>query len=86
VDGILESAIEIGQTDLCDPDAKLMASIRSGNSAAFEDLVQRHQDRAWRLAWRMLGDEAEAQDVVQEAFLKILRAAPRYRPLAMRTS
>jgi RNA polymerase sigma-70 factor (ECF subfamily) len=34
------------------------------------------------LAFRLLGDANEAEDVAQEAFLRILRAAPRYRPTA----
>lgn len=59
-----------------------MASVAAGNPQAFEDLVRRYQDRAWRLAWRVLGDAAEAQDVVQEAFLKIYRSASGYRPSA----
>jgi RNA polymerase sigma-70 factor (ECF subfamily) len=79
---VLESTIETGPAGACDPDAMLMASAGSGNMGAFEELLLRHQDSAWRLAWRMLGDAAEAQDVVQEAFLKIYRSASRYRPSA----
>ena len=53
-----------------------------GDLAAFEELVRRNQGGAWALAWRFLGDAAEAQDIVQEAFLRIYKAAPRYRPTA----
>jgi RNA polymerase sigma-70 factor (ECF subfamily) len=82
VDAILDSVPEGGDPDARDPDAMLMASVASGDLGAFERLVLRHQDRAWRLAWRMLGDAAEAEDVVQETFLRIFRSAPRYQPSA----
>ena len=49
---------------------------------AFERIVLRHQGTAWAVACRFLGDPAEAEDVAQEAFLRILKAAPGYRPTA----
>lgn len=63
-------------------DAELMAAIGRGDAAAFATLVHRHHAAAWRLAARFLGDPVEAEDIVQEAFLKILHAATRYRPAA----
>jgi RNA polymerase sigma-70 factor (ECF subfamily) len=65
-----------------DPDARLMAEVAAGNLDAFEQLVMCHQKSAWSLAYRFLGNAPDAEDVVQEAFLRILRAAPRYRPAA----
>jgi len=65
-----------------DPDARLMAEVAAGNLDAFENLVIRQQKSAWSLAYRFLGNAPDAEDVVQEAFLRILRAAPRYRPAA----
>jgi len=59
-----------------------MLAVARGDEAAFEELLRRHGDSAWRLACRFLADASEAQDVVQEAFLNILRAAPRYRATA----
>jgi len=65
-----------------DLDTRLMIQVAQGDLAAFEQLVRRNQSIAWSLAWRCLSDPAEAQDVVQDAFVKIYRAAPRYRPTA----
>ncbi|MBA2662128.1 MAG: sigma-70 family RNA polymerase sigma factor [Bradymonadaceae bacterium] len=44
-----------------------------GDFEAFTQIVGRYQDKAHRLAWSMMRDESEAQDVVQEAFLNIYR-------------
>jgi RNA polymerase sigma-70 factor (ECF subfamily) len=65
-----------------DIDTTLTIRAREGDLAAFEELVCRNQAKAWALAWRCLGDAAEVQDIVQDAFLKIYRAASRYRPTA----
>ena len=63
-------------------DEELMSAVGKGDLAAFEQIVLRHQSAAWNSAYRFLGDAAEAEDVAQEAFLKILRAAPGYQPTA----
>ena len=65
-----------------DRDALLMARTAAGDSGAFEELVIRNQSDAWALAVHYLGNAAEAEDVVQEAFLRLLQAAPRYKPTA----
>jgi len=63
-------------------DEELMLSVRSGNLEAFERIVQRHQSPAWAVAYRFVGDASEAEDLVQDAFLRILDAAQRYEPTA----
>jgi RNA polymerase sigma-70 factor (ECF subfamily) len=63
-------------------DEELMSAVAQGDLTAFEQLVSRHQRSAWSAAFRLLGDAHEAEDVAQEAFLRILVAAPRYRPTA----
>jgi RNA polymerase sigma-70 factor (ECF subfamily) len=65
-----------------DIDTVLMMRAAEGDLAAFEELVRRNQAGAWALAWRALRDASEAEDVAQEAFLRIYRAAPRYQPTA----
>lgn len=63
-------------------DEQLMLRVAEGDLDAFEEIVRRHQRTAWRIAHRFLGDPVEAEDVAQEAFLRILDAAPRYKPSA----
>jgi len=50
-------------------DAKLIADCLSGNTAAFGELVARHQDRLYNTVLRLLDHPEDARDVVQEAFL-----------------
>ena len=63
-------------------DEESMLAVGQGDLNAFEGIVIRHQRTAWQIAYRFLGDAAEAEDVAQDAFLKLLAAAPRYRPSA----
>ena len=62
-----------------DPDAELVAAWQAGDDAAFEELVGRHQQRVFRLLMRMMGNRDEAEDVAQEALLRLWRAAPGWR-------
>src|SRR5919204_6391381 len=65
-------------------DELLVAEALAGDRAAFARLVDRHRPRAHALARRLLGDAAEAEDVVQEAVLRSylalgdLREPPRF--------
>ncbi len=59
-----------------------MREVQAGDLSAFEEIVLRHQAAAWNTACRFLNDQAEAEDVAQDAFLRVLDAAPRYQPTA----
>jgi len=62
-------------------DKELMLKVRDGGDLdAFDQIVLRHQKSAWAIACRFLGDRHEAEDVVQDAFLRLLEAAGRYQP------
>ena len=52
---------------------------RGGDTEAFRKLVERHRDRAYGLAFRMLGSAAEAEETAQDAFLRAWRALPHFR-------
>jgi RNA polymerase sigma-70 factor (ECF subfamily) len=59
---------------------ELAVAAAAGDPDAFRKLVPASQGLAWALAVRMLGDEEEARDVVQEAFIRVWRHLPRFRP------
>jgi RNA polymerase sigma-70 factor (ECF subfamily) len=63
-------------------DEQLMLEAAGGDMDAFERLVRRHQRGALNTACRFLGNRALAEEVAQEAFLRVLAAAGRYRPTA----
>lgn len=54
-------------------DEELVERAQQGEYAAFEEIVRRYQDKAYRLAFSLMKDESDAQDVVQEAFLNMYR-------------
>ena len=64
----------------------LMASLAAGDMEALGELVRRHQEKAFALAYRMLERRDLAEDVAQEAFLQVHGAAKRYRPDAKFTT
>jgi len=59
-------------------DAELIARTRSGDSDAFGTLVTRYYPACWRFAVHMVGDRTDAEDVLQEAFLRAYLAIGRY--------
>jgi len=63
-------------------DHDLMARTARGDGRAFRTLAQRHAGRALSLARRMLGNEAAAEEIVQDALLRVWTNAPRWRPEA----
>lgn len=59
-----------------------MLEVRSGNAAAFEELVQRYQTRVLAVLENLLGNRHQAEDLAQEVFLRIYRARNTYQPNA----
>src|ERR1700686_3002005 len=56
----------------------VLARARQGDSEAFRVLVERHSRSVFRLAYRMTGNEQDAEDVVQESFFRAYRQLGRF--------
>ncbi len=69
-----------------DSDAALMRRVGEGEAAACRALVESHLGRCVGLAYRLLGDPIEAEDVAQDAFLRLWRLATRWQPRARLTT
>ncbi len=65
---------------LGDPDVRLMLEVREGKAAAFEELVLRYQDRLLTVLEHLVGNHHQAEDLVQEVFLRVFRARKTYQP------
>jgi len=66
-----------------DSDEALMARVAKGDQRAFRELARRHVPVMLGVARRILGNAAEAEDVAQEAMLRVWTHAPRWQPLAL---
>ncbi len=62
-----------------DLDDALVARARRGERGAFDELVKRHQRGLWRMVRRYVRNDADASDVVQQAFVRAFRALDRFR-------
>src|SRR3954465_6154458 len=67
-----------GQTDDDDEDVRLMRLVADGNTAAFEQLVERHQSLVIGTVARMLGSNSEVEDIAQQVFVRVWKSAGRY--------
>ena len=61
------------------PETELVARAKTGDAAAYEELVRAHQAIAFRTAYLVAGDETDAQEAAQDAFVKAYRALGRFR-------
>ena len=60
-------------------DAELVKRVQSGDTGAFDLLVQKYQHKVINLVGRFVSDHAECQDIAQDAFIKAYRAIPNFR-------
>ncbi len=63
-------------------DKALMVRIAAGDEVALRDLIEKHQGAVYGTIAKMLGDPVEAQDLAQQVFVRIYRAAGSYRAAA----
>lgn len=71
----------VEETERADPEAghereedhQLLRRASAGDESAFEALVRKHQARAWRVARNLVGNDEDAADLAQEAFVRVFR-------------
>jgi RNA polymerase sigma-70 factor (ECF subfamily) len=63
-----------------DPDVVLMLRLQDGDQAAFQELFRKFSPRVLHYVRRLLGSEAQAEEVTQDVFVQVFRARHRYRP------
>ena len=69
--------LRAGKGDMTDED--LVGRFRSGEDRCFDELVRRHQQRVYWIARRIVGDHDDADDVVQDVFIKVYRKLEGFR-------
>src|SRR5580698_2801070 len=67
---------------LRDPDIRLMLRVRDDDDAAFAELVERFQHRLVAVMHHLIGNADEAEDLAQEAFLRVYKSRKKYTPKA----
>ena len=78
----MQDTIDQGQgenrPDLTLDESQLLARLRAGDGAAYEELVRTYSGRLLVVARRIVGTDEEARDVIQDAFLNAFRSLPRF--------
>jgi RNA polymerase sigma-70 factor, ECF subfamily len=69
-----------------DSDLELMLRVRQGDAESFDELLRRYRTPLVKYFCRMVRDQALAEDLAQEAFLRVYQARQRYRPDARFTT
>ncbi len=65
-----------------DPDAELLARLKSGDESAFIELMARYKRPILQFVYRILNDAHEAEDVAQDVFLRVHQNLARFNPRA----
>lgn len=69
-----------------DPGVRLMLRVRAGDAEAFRELFEQHSRAIVNFAYHFVGNRQRAEEIAQDVFLQIYRAAPRYEPTAKFTT
>lgn len=64
---------------LADPLRPLALAARDGESVAFTRLYERTREQAWRVLYRVVGNSPDLEDLLQEAYLQLMKALQSYR-------
>jgi RNA polymerase sigma-70 factor (ECF subfamily) len=66
--------------DVSDPESRHDAEAPAWTPPAWEDVVREHGDRVYRLAYRLSGNQHDAEDITQETFIRVFRSLANYQP------
>ncbi len=67
------------QSGVSEEDARILRGLRSGIEDAYEELIERYEQQVFGMVYRLLGNQSDASDVVQEVFLKVFRGVSTFR-------
>ncbi|HEY3938848.1 MAG TPA: sigma-70 family RNA polymerase sigma factor [Bryobacteraceae bacterium] len=67
------------QSGVSEEDARILRGLRSGIEEAYEELIERYEQPVYGMVYRLLGNQSDACDVVQEVFLKVFRSVSAFR-------
>src|SRR5271157_1967163 len=70
---------ELPQATLARDEGQLVSEAKAGNYSAFEELVNRYEKKIYRLGMNITGNREDAEDVLQDAFLKAFEHLPDFR-------
>jgi RNA polymerase sigma-70 factor (ECF subfamily) len=73
-----EAARALADAERCQEEEQWILRCQAGDTTAFRGLVTRYENRAFWVAYRIVGNEEDARDIVQEAFVRVFRALPRF--------
>jgi RNA polymerase sigma-70 factor (ECF subfamily) len=71
--------VKVKRDDMTQSDQELIREIQSGTTSSFRVLVERHKDRAFTLALRLLRHRTDAEEALQDAFLRAFQALDDFR-------
>ena len=69
---------DLAQENMPSADEEIVRRVLAGDKRAFGELIDRHKDKAMTLAVRMLKDRQEAEEALQDAFVRAFNALPRF--------
>lgn len=67
------------QHGISEEDARILRGLRAGIDTAYEELIERYEQPIYSMVYRLLGNQTDACDVVQEVFLKVFRGVNSFR-------
>ena len=78
LDAAMTGTLSVTTSTRGDEDHRLAGACAAGDTAVFEEIYRKFGDRMKSIAWNHLGSRSDAEDAVQETFLKVHRAAKTY--------